>query len=112
MKSVKTQTILHLNLLNHRLVIILCIDFSVWSLLGTLLMERICWWVPQQVRDDVFFLEAAVLPDKAIHDRWICYRPLDKIASQMKSAGVRMRMILLVLWSLTRNNCHLGNAGT
>ena len=43
-----------------------------------------------------FFLEAAVLPDKAIHDRWICYRPLDKNTSQIKSAGVRMRMILLV----------------
>ena len=54
MKSVKTQKILYLNLLNHRLVIILCIDFSVWSLLGTLLMEQICWWVPQQVRDDFF----------------------------------------------------------
>ena len=43
-----------------------------------------------------FFLEAAVLPDKAIHDRWICYRPQDKNTSQIKSAGVQMRMILLV----------------
>lgn len=45
-----------LNLLsppNYQLITNLCIDFSVYSLLGTLLMEWICWWVPQQVRDEI-----------------------------------------------------------
>lgn len=46
---------MYLNHLIYQLItFLLCIDFSVYSLLGTLLMEWICWWVPQYVRDDIF----------------------------------------------------------
>lgn len=38
----------------YQLIIILCIDFSVYSLSGTLLVQCICWWVPQPVRGDFY----------------------------------------------------------
>lgn len=85
-----------LNLLfpqNYQLITKLCIDFSVYSLLGTLLMEWICWWVPHQVRDEI--LRGCGAPHKTIqliND----FNETEKniYIVEIKSVGIQMSVIL------------------
>lgn len=73
------------NSLNNQRVTILCIDFSVFSLLGTYLMEWVCWWVPHQAGERWRFYRLCC----SLSLIWLL--TMNKNTSQMKSAGEQIR---------------------